>query len=151
MTRENTTLLFRHPSRRVTRSALRAFFAELTQQVAGGRAATCLVATDAELRRLNHQFRGRDYATDVLSFPSGGTAGPGEWIGEIAISLDRAAEQAAELGHGVEEELRLLMLHGVLHLTGFDHETDAGAMARAERKWRRRFGLPEGLIERTHT
>ena len=147
MTPERTTLLFRHPSRRVKRNALREFFSALTSQVARGRDATCLVATDAELRRFNREFRGKDYATDVLSFPSEVS---GRWIGEIAISFDRASEQAAELGHGVDQELRLLMLHGVLHLTGYDHETDAGAMARAEQKWRRRLGLPLGLIERTH-
>ena len=98
----------------------------------------CLITSDAELRRLNHKFRGKDYPTDVLSFPPD----------DIAISFDRAAAQAAELGHGVEDELRVLMLHGLLHLAGMDHETDRGAMARAEIRWRKRLGLPSGLIER---
>jgi len=70
--------------------------------------------------------------------------------GEIAISLDRAAAQAAEHGHSIDEEVRILMLHGALHLTGMDHETDAGEMARAETRWRKRLGLPCGLIERVH-
>lgn len=140
-----STLLFRHPCRRLRRAELRSFLAELSARVCGGRAVVCLVTTDAELRRLNREFRGKDYTTDVLSFPS---ATHGATLGDIAISYDRAAEQAARLGHSVEEELRILMLHGALHLTGLDHETDRGEMARQESHWRKRFGLPEGLIER---
>ena len=99
---------------------------------------TCLIASDTELRELNRKFRGKSYATDVLSFPPD----------DIAISFDRAAAQAAELGHGVEDELRILMLHGLLHLAGMDHDADNSAMARAEARWRKRLGLPSGLIER---
>lgn len=118
---------------------MRDFLTELVKRVARGRAVTCLITTDAELRRLNRQFRGRNYATDVLSFPPD----------EMAISLDRAAAQAKELGHSLDDELRILILHGVLHLCGMDHETDSGRMRRAETRWRKRFGLPVGLIERT--
>jgi probable rRNA maturation factor len=145
MAASTSTLLFRHPSRGARRAGLRSFLADLAAGVCGGRGVVCLVTTDAELRRLNRQFRGKDYATDVLSFPS---AGGGPELGEIAISYDRAAEQAARLGHSVDDELRILMLHGALHLTGLDHETDRGEMARRESHWRKRFGLPEGLIER---
>ena len=106
--------------------------------VANGRVVTCLITGDSELRRLNRRFRGKNYATDVLSFPPD----------EMAISLDRAAAQAKELGHSVDEELRILMLHGVLHLCGMDHEVDSGEMRRAEMRWRKRLGLPAGLIER---
>ena len=67
---------------------------------------------------------------------------------DLAISFDRAAAQAAELGHSVEDELCILMLHGLLHLAGMDHETDGGAMKRTEARWRKRLGLPAGLIER---
>ncbi len=150
MTPEGSALLFRHPSRKVRRTELRSFFTGLTERVGRGRGANCLVTTDAELRRLNRMFRGKDAATDVLSFPAGSGNGPDvkQWLGEIAISYDRAAAQAAELGHHVEDELRVLMLHGMLHLTGLDHERDAGEMARSERRWRRRLGLPAGLIER---
>ena len=88
----------------------------------------CLITGDEELRRLNRQFLGKDYPTDVLSFP----AGDDDMLGEIAISAERAAEQAREFGHSVEDEIRILMLHGVLHLAGMDHERDRGAMARAE-------------------
>jgi probable rRNA maturation factor len=146
MSPDDTVLLFHHPSRKVRRTELRHFLKELTERVGGGRSVTCVITTDRELRALNKKFRGQDYATDVLSFPTQVSNG---MLGEIAISFDRAAAQAGEFGHKVEEELRILMLHGVLHLAGMDHETDSGAMARAEIRWRRRLGLPPGLIERT--
>jgi probable rRNA maturation factor len=139
MSADDPHLLFHHPSRRVRRTPLREFLSALAKRAARGRAITCLITTDAELRRLNKQFRGKNYATDVLSFPPD----------EMAISLDRAAEQARELGHSLDEELRILMLHGVLHLSGMDHESDSGEMRRTETRWRKRLGLPSGLIERT--
>jgi probable rRNA maturation factor len=114
-------------------------------QVARGRAFHCLITGDAELRSLNLRFRGKDAATDVLSFPSGEK----DPIGDIAISLARARTQACERGHSVESEICILMLHGVLHLLGMDHETDSGRMARAELRWQRKLGLPTGLIQRT--
>lgn len=138
MSPDDPHLLFRHPSRRVRRTPLRDFLTELAQRLAGDRAVTCLITTDAELRRLNRQFRGKNYATDVLSFPPD----------EMAISLDRASAQAKELGHSLDAELRILMLHGLLHLRGMDHENDSGEMRRAETRWRKRLGLPAGLIER---
>jgi probable rRNA maturation factor len=143
MPETDTCVLFRHPSRRVRRRALREFWNEVAQRAARGRAGACVISTDTELRELNRKFRKKDYATDVLSFP-----GIGGEAGEIAISLDRAAEQAQEHKHSLEEELRILMLHGALHLAGMDHETDRGEMARAESRWRRRLGLPPGLTER---
>jgi probable rRNA maturation factor len=100
---------------------------------------TCLITTDAELKQLNGQFRNKDYATDVLSFT--GTQ-------ELAISYQLARAQAAEFGHSVEDEIRILILHGVLHFLGMDHETDNGAMARREAIWRRKLGLPNSLIQR---
>jgi probable rRNA maturation factor len=138
MSPDDPHLLFRHSSRRVRRTPLRYFLVEIVTRLARGRAVSCLITTDAELRRLNRQFRGKNYATDVLSFPPD----------EMAISLDRAAEQAKELGHSVDDELRILMLHGVLHLCGMDHETDSGQMRRTETRWRKKLGLPAGLIER---
>jgi probable rRNA maturation factor len=101
----------------------------------------CLLTTDTQLQQLNRHFLGKDYATDVLSFPESG---------DIAISYPRARVQAKEFGHSVEEEISILMLHGVLHLAGMDHETDGGAMARTEAVWRKKLGLPLGLIARTH-
>ena len=114
-------------------------------QVASGRVFHCLITGDAELRSLNLRFRGKDSATDVLSFPSGEK----DPIGDIAISLAHARTQARERGHSIENEICILMLHGVLHLLGMDHETDGGRMARAELRWQRKLGLPAGLIERT--
>ncbi len=139
--RAQPELIFRHPSRRVRRRPLRGFWSEVARRLARDDSATCLITTDSELRSLNRRFRQKDYATDVLSFPGSPT-------GEIAISLDRARRQASEYGHSLDEELRILMLHGVLHLAGMDHETDSGEMARAEARWRRKFNLPSGLIER---
>jgi len=130
----------------LNRRSLQSFARVLESAVAGGRSFACLIAGDAELRRLNREFLGRDYAADVLSFPA---AGQGDFLGDIAISLDRAREQAAGRGHAVEQEVGILMLHGVLHLIGFDHETDRGRMRREESAWRRKLALPEGLIERS--
>jgi probable rRNA maturation factor len=141
-----STVLFRCGAAALDRSRLRRFAAVLRDEVAGGRSFTCLIARDREMQRLNAQFLGKDYPTDVLSFPSGGRDG---FLGEIAISLDRAEEQAPEYGHSVEDELCILMLHGVLHLMGLDHERDRGRMRGVEARWRKALKLPAGLIERT--
>lgn len=140
---DGSTVIFRRVPVDVRPRAIQLFARKLQQQVAKGGRFDCLVTGDAELRRLNLQFRGKDYATDVLSFP-----GSDGHLGDLAISAARARAQAREFGHTTEEELRILMLHGVLHLMGMDHETDTGRMARAERRWRRELGLPNGLIER---
>jgi probable rRNA maturation factor len=123
-----------------------------------------LLTTDAEIRRLNREFRHKDKATDVLSFPAlthpsergehgGGTQGDGtqkpQMAGDLAISVETAARQAREAGHALHAELEVLLLHGVLHLAGYDHEADNGQMARREAALRRKFGLSPGLIERT--
>lgn len=142
-----SSLLFSCGSTALDRPALRTFAAKLRDEVAGGRSFTCLITRDAELQRLNCEFLGKDYPTDVLSFPSGARAG---FLGEIAISVDRAAAQAAEYGHGTGEEIRILMLHGVLHLVGLDHAHDRGRMRRVETRWRKSLGLSSGLIERVH-
>jgi probable rRNA maturation factor len=113
-----------------------------------GRALSCLVSGDAELRRLNKQFRGKNSRTDVLSFPSRLSDG---FAGDLAISADRAKAQAAAHRHSIDDELRVLMLHGALHLAGMDHESDSGEMARAESRWRKRLGLPGGLLERARS
>lgn len=125
----------------------------LRTEVAGGRSFTCLLTGDSELRRLNRRFLERDYPTDVLSFPghAPNRQSLADPLGEIAISVDRTRQQAAEHGHGVEDEIGILMLHGLLHLVGYDHERDRGRMAAAERRWRQRLGLPSGLIERAKT
>jgi probable rRNA maturation factor len=145
MSSDDIPLLFR-TSRRVPRKELRRFLGELTRRVGRGRTIACMIADDAEVRRLNRQFRGKNNATDVLSFPA---ASPNGLAGDIAISIDRARIQGAERGHSLADELRILMLHGALHLAGMDHEIDSGEMERAEIRWRKRLGLPCGLIERT--
>ncbi len=127
------------------RRELEQFARELRDETAGGRGFCCLITTDDELRRMNREFLGKDYATDVLSFPSGDETGG---LGDIAISWQRTREQGEAEGHGAGTEARVLLLHGVLHLLGYDHETDGGRMKRAEVKWRKRFGLAGGLIER---
>jgi probable rRNA maturation factor len=141
-TKEGSTVIFRGPR---ARPALREFAVRLQREAARGRGFDCLIADDAELRRLNREYRRKDYATDVLSFPAEGS---GNFIGDLAISYQRAKEQAREFGHSIDDELRILMLHGVLHLMGYDHESDDGRMARAEKRWRAKLGLPVGLIER---
>jgi len=105
---------------------------------------TIALVSDRRMRALNRQFRGRDYATDVLSFPSDDRG----FMGDIVIASGVAKRQARDAGHSIQVELRVLSLHGLLHLLGYDHETDDGKMARVEARLRRKAGLPEGLIER---
>jgi len=145
MPTRQTSLLFQVATPGLARRDARAFAKRLESEVAQGRSFCCLITSDEELRRLNRQFRKKDYATDVLSFPA---LENDDVLGEIAISFDQAKLQASERRHQVSEEIAVLMLHGLLHLLGMDHETDRGQMARAERKWRSSLGLPAGLIER---
>jgi len=148
-------VVFAHAPSRLRRTPVKQQALELMRQVARGREFTCLLTDDEELRRLNRTWRHKDEPTDVLSFPAAGlpaaarTATGDAALGELAISWQRAQAQAGERGHTLEEEIAILMLHGVLHLMGMDHETDHGQMRRAETKWRRKLGLPSGLIERT--
>jgi len=108
-----------------------------------------LVTTSRELQRLNRRFRAIDKPTDVLSFPPmAGLAGG--FAGDIAISAEIAAQNARRLGHSAAQEIKILALHGVLHLAGYDHESDSGQMAGKERRLRKSLRLPVGLIERTH-
>jgi probable rRNA maturation factor len=94
------------------------------------------IANDRRLHVLNRTYRGKDRPTDVLSFPYDDDGGP---IGDVIISIDRAAAQASERGHDLQHELELLALHGTLHVCGYDHETDDGEMDRLERRLRRRL------------
>jgi len=142
---DGSTVTFRRTPPDFRRRTVERFARRLQEEVAKGQPFDCLITGDADLRRMNREFRGLDYPTDVLSFPA---AVPASRLGDLAISLGRARAQAREFGHDVEHEIEILMLHGVLHLLGFDHETDAGQMARAEKRWRARLGLATGLIER---
>ena len=119
---------------------------------------TIAIVPDDRVRLLNRQYRRTDRPTDVLSFPAddqpgrsprrarvrGGVA----YLGDIVIAAGVARRQAGAAGHSVQTELRVLALHGLLHLLGYDHEHDDGRMARVERRLRRKGGLREGLIER---
>lgn len=107
-----------------------------------------LLTSDAQVRRLNRTYRGKNKATDVLSFPAAGPAADGI-AGDLAISVPTAAAQAKVQGNSLSAEIKILILHGLLHLAGYDHETDTGQMARRERLLRARLRLPVGLIERT--
>jgi probable rRNA maturation factor len=109
---------------------------------------TVLLTSDAAIRKLNRQFRGKNQATDVLSFPAEGI-GAEKIAGDLAISVPTAIRQAVEQNHSLSTEIKVLILHGLLHLAGHDHEADDGRMARRERLLRARLGLPQGLIERT--
>jgi probable rRNA maturation factor len=131
--------------RPVDRRAIRKYASQLNMDVASGRGFDCLLTNDEHLRALNLQFRGNDYSTDVLAFPSGAARGA---AGELAISIERAAAQARQFGHSMLVEIRILMLHGVLHLIGHDHEQDSGEMRQLERAWRLAHDLPSGLIGR---
>lgn len=141
------------------------------QSVAPARArgsVTIAVVPDARVRALNRGYRKKDTNTDVLSFPAEGPtegpakawryrrnvgsgfsrATPGPVLGDVVIAAGVARRQAREAGHSLQAELRILALHGLLHLLGYDHEDDDGRMARLERRLRRKGGLREGLIER---
>ncbi len=141
-----STFLYRRAGSALHKQELRRFVSEVQNQITEGRRFTCLLTDDRELQRLNRDFLKSDYPTDVLSFASGAN----EELGEVAISTQRAAEQAAEFGHTITDEVKILVLHGVLHLLGMDHENDRGAMARSELHWRERLGLQaSGLIQRS--
>jgi probable rRNA maturation factor len=105
---------------------------------------TIAIVPDGRVQQLNRRYRRKDVPTDVLSFPSG----EGVYLGDVVIAAGVARRQAKQAGHSLQHELRVLALHGLLHLLGYDHERDAGRMARVEARLRRRGGLREGLIER---
>ena len=132
----------------VTPGALRApGLARWLTAVAPARArgtVTVAIVSDARVRLLNRRYRGKNATTDVLSFPADE---PGE-LGDVVIAAGVAGRQARSAGHPIAVELRVLALHGLLHLLGYDHERDDGRMARLERRLRLMGGLREGLIER---
>jgi probable rRNA maturation factor len=124
-------------------------FVTRARRAAGLRGAvSVLVTSSRELQGLNHRFREKNKPTDVLSFP----AMPGlmqGFAGDVAISAEIAARNARRLGHTAADEIRILTLHAVLHLAGYDHERDDGKMERMEARLRKSLGLPVGLIERS--
>jgi probable rRNA maturation factor len=138
------------PSNSVTalsKAGLTRFLNRARTAVKLGGAVDVLLTSDAALKNLNRSFRGKNKPTDVLSFPAPEEIA-GEHAGDLAISLETAERQAKSYGHTLSDEIRVLMLHGLLHLSGMDHETDAGEMAAREAELRRELRLPETLIER---
>jgi len=122
---------------------LRAWLASAAPARARGEVSVAFVS-DAKMRVLNRTHRGQDRATDVLSFPAGEAA----FLGDVVIAAGVARRQALAAGHSFGVEARVLALHGLLHLLGYDHETDGGAMSRLETRMRRKGGLRQSLIER---
>jgi probable rRNA maturation factor len=123
------------------------FVDEICEQIRLAGAVTVLVTGSREMKVLNGRFRGKPLATDVLSFP--GPAFVNDFAGDIAVSVDIAARNARAMGHSTALEIKILVLHGALHLAGYDHENDRGEMTRFEERLRRELSLPAGLIERT--
>ena len=106
-----------------------------------------LLTSSRQMRQLNKSFRGKDKPTDVISFPAVETVAH-KVAGDLAISMDIAAANAKSFGHSTTDEIRILILHGLLHLAGYDHEKDQGEMARKEHRLRHKLGLPSNLIAR---
>jgi probable rRNA maturation factor len=134
----------------LSRSGLTRFFNRARLAVGLRGAVDVLLTSDSTLRQLNKSFRGKDKPTDVLSFPSPHEFAE-EHAGDLAVSLDTAVRQATSYGHTLADEVKILLLHGLLHLSGEDHETDNGEMAERESKLRYELRLPATLIERTTT
>jgi probable rRNA maturation factor len=131
----------------LTELALERFLARVRRAAGLKGRVDVLVTSSAEMKSLNRRFRKKDKPTDVLSFPADPDS-PKQFAGEIAISAELASHNARHLGHSPAEEVKILVLHGLLHLRGYDHECDNGQMARREQQLRAKFRLPQGLIER---
>ncbi len=133
------------------RRELRNFVRDAAQAIPLEGELSVLLAGDAAIQELNRTYRRKNKPTDVLSFPAA-ALGPTQktpLAGDLAVSVETAQRQADAFGHSLLHEVKILLLHGMLHLAGFDHEADAGQMARREAVLRQRFALPSGLIERT--
>ena len=130
-------------SRNASAKGLGPWLARIAPRSARG-AVSVAILPDARIRALNRKYRRKNKPTDVLSFP-----GTGDFLGDIAIARGIAQKQAKILGHSLAVEFRVLALHGLLHLLGYDHGSDNGRMARAEARLRRKARLPLGLIARS--
>lgn len=140
------TVVLGRPVQGLSERALAKFVTEACRAAGLKGTTTLLVTNSRRMRRLNTQFRGKEYPTDVLSFPSPSFVEG--FSGDIAVSADIAAQNARLLGHSVAVEIKILTLHGILHLAGYDHESDNGEMAEKELHLRQKLGLPAALIER---
>lgn len=130
-----------------TEVPIKTFLLEQIADLLTSRDLELIITDDSEIAKMNREFRNIDKPTDVLSFPLEEV--PNTPLGTIVISMDQAMEKARELGHTLEDEIALLFLHGLLHLLGYDHETDEGQMRQKEEEVVRELGLPESLIVRT--
>jgi probable rRNA maturation factor len=142
-------VIFQKRVAELTELALARFLARVRRAAGLKGTVNVLVTSSAEMKSLNRRFRAKDKPTDVLSFPPGPDA-PKQFAGEIAISAEIASQNARSLGHSAAEEIKILVLHSLLHLRGYDHECDNGEMARREQQLRAKLRLPSGLIERSH-
>jgi probable rRNA maturation factor len=144
-------IIFRKRLAGLSSSALERFVLRARRLVGMRETLNIVISGSRELRLLNRRFRGLDKPTDVLSFPAGVAEQQRrrKSAGEVIISADIARDNAKRFGHSAADEVKVLVLHGMLHLAGFDHERDHGEMARRERKLRRALKLETGLIERT--
>ena len=140
-------VIIQKPISGLSKPALARFIARARRATGLCGSVNVLVTSNAEMKSLNRRFRGKDKATDVLSFPAASDANE-TFAGDIAISAEIATQNARSLNHAPGVEVKILALHGILHLCGYDHERDRGRMARRERKLRRELNLPVGLIER---
>src|ERR1700734_1949663 len=149
----NELVIFRKKIAGLSTATLERFVLRARREIHLRDMVNVLVTNSSELRALNRRFRGADKATDVLSFPSPRLEGSEarRISGEVAISADIARENATRLGHSLAHEVKILALHGILHLAGFDHERDNGEMARKESRLRRQLKLEEALIERAQS
>jgi probable rRNA maturation factor len=130
----------RQRGRKIDTQAWSAFAAKAIEAIGKhGSSATIAFVSDRKIRKLNHQFRNIDKATDVLSFPAGVEAETN--LGDIAISVETAAAQAKDNGLTFDNEIAQLILHGLLHLSGYDHESDNGEMNRLEMRFRKKLGI----------
>lgn len=139
-------LLLVHEFPHVRARALALFAGKARRAVGLQGEVVILVTSNNEMQQFNRAYRGKNKPTNVLSFPSQSP----KMLGDIAVSVEIAADNAADLGHSTETEVKILILHGLLHLAGYDHETDNGKMEARETELRLHLKLPTGLIERAH-
>jgi probable rRNA maturation factor len=144
----NEMVIVRKSVAGLSEASLARFIRRAAAAVALRGSVNVLLTTNNEMKSLNLRFRGKSTPTDVLSFPPLSRL-PLDFAGDIAISAEMAAKNGRRLGHSAREEVNVLVLHGVMHLAGYDHENDKGAMARKEQRLRKSLRLPIGLIERS--
>jgi probable rRNA maturation factor len=151
---ERTLVILQEKVAGLTEGALEKFLAQARRAAGLEGEVNVLITGTARIRSLNRRFRRKDKATDVLSFPAlaaGFSGDAAHFVGDIAISAEIAAANAAQFGHSVNDEIKILILHGILHLAGFDHERDNGDMARKEAQLGQVLKLPSALMERVHS